>query len=239
MISDALRTDIERWAAGRDDNPVFQLARVGRLTKAMVARYIANVTYMIRLTPTHLRRAQARARALGDTALVKHYEHKLEEEIGHAEWGEADLDALADSVSPSSRTVALPAIERLSQFIPRVIDEDPALYLCYLAFTEYITVLLGPELLSLIEERNGVPRSSMTVIDNHIELDREHAEEAWGVIDDLVGDPRKIGRMRSALAQMVEHFDAFCVELTSIVEKRVDKSDESEPRIRKHLVSAA
>lgn len=234
MISDALRMDIERWAGGRDCNPVFQLARTGRLTKAMVARYIANVTYMIRLTPGHLRRAQARARERGDEALVRHYQHKFDEEIGHAAWGEADLEALGDCVPPSARTTALPAIQRLAEYISKVIDEDPALYLCYLALTEYITALLGPELLSLIEDRNGVPRSSMTVIDNHIELDREHSEEAWGVIDDLVGDPQKIGRMRSALAEMLEHFDALCVELTS-----ADKGDESEPRLRKSIVSAA
>ena len=234
MISDALRIDIERWAGRIGSNPIFELARTGHLTQAMVTRYIANVTYMVRLTPAHLQQAQARARALGDDALVKHYEHKLEEEIGHAAWGEADLVMLATNVAPL-HTSATPAIQRLAEYIPRVIDEDPALYLCYLAVTEYITALLGPELLSLIEERNGVPRSSMTIIDNHIELDREHSEEAWGVIDDLVGDPRKVGRMRSALAEMIEHFDAFCVELTSTAEK----SDESEPRLRKHLVSAA
>jgi hypothetical protein len=234
MISEALRIDIERWASRLGDTPLFQLARAGRLTQATVTRYIANVTYMVRLTPAHLRRAQAHARALGDEALLRHYEHKFEEEVGHAAWGEADLELLASNVAPIN-TSATPAIQRLAAYIPRVIDEDPALYLCYLAVTEYITALLGPELLSLIEERNGVPRSSMTIIDNHIELDRDHAEEAWGVIDDLVGDPRKIARMRSALAEMIEHFDAFCVELTSTAEK----SDESEPRIRKHLVSAA
>ena len=234
MISDALRTDIELWARRVDGNTLFQLARSGRLTPAIVTRYIANVTYMVRLTPAHLRRAQDRARALGDIALFEHYVHKLEEEIGHAAWGEADLRALGPSVTPITAS-ATPAIERLAEYIPRVIDEDPALYLCYLALTEYITALLGPELLSLIEELNGVPRSSMTIVDKHIELDREHSEEAWGVIDDLVGDPGKIGRMRSALAEMIEHFDAFCVELTSAA----DPSDESEPRLRKHLVSAA
>jgi hypothetical protein len=232
MISNALRSDIERWAARRDDNPVFQLARAGRFNQAMVARYIANVTHMIRLTPGHLRQAQARARALSDTALVQHYEHKFAEEIGHAAWGEADLAMLAKNDEPTLTS----AFAELADHLTSAIDEDPAVYLCWLALTEYITVLLGPELLSLIEERNGVPRTSMTVIDNHIELDREHAEEAWGVIDDLVGDPRKIGKMREALATMLAYVDAFSLELAT----DLGSSDESEPRLtHARVVSAA
>jgi hypothetical protein len=235
MISNALRTDIEIWAGRRDQNPMFQMAREGTLTQSMVTRYIANVTYMIRLTAGHLRAARDGARAVGDETLAAHYEHKLEEEIGHDVWGEADLVSLEKVSMGPANVQPTPSIERLGTYLTDAIAEDPALYLCYLALTEYITALLGPELLSLIEKGTGVPRSSMTVIDNHIELDREHSEEAWGIIDDLVGDPRKITRMRGALAEMVGHFDGFCVELTN----KTERSDESGPRIHQHVVSAA
>ena len=72
----------------------------------------------------------------------------------------------------------------------------------------------------------------MTVIGKHIELDRDHAEEGWGCIDDLVGDPRKLAPMRKALAEMVAHFDRFCVELTTTTES----SDGIEPI--KHISAA-
>lgn len=213
MISDALRTDIEVWAAKRDSNPVFAAARAGKLSRGVITRYIANVTHMIRLTPGHLVCAREAATAGGDAKLASFFAHKLEEETGHAVWGEADLVALEAVKAAPMLTQATPAIEQLAAFLPEMIADDPALYLTYLAFTEYITVLLGPELLSLIEERNNVARSALTVIDNHIELDREHAEEAWGLIDDLVGDPRKITTMRAALRSIIELFDAFASEV--------------------------
>ena len=52
--------------------------------------------------------------------------------------------------------------------------------------------MIGPRWLALLEERCGVPQSSMTAVGNHVELDREHAEEGFAVIDDLVGDPKML-----------------------------------------------
>lgn len=214
MISEALRTDIQVWASKADKMPLFQFARAGRLTAEMVTRYIANVTHMIRLTPGHLRLARDRARFAGDQTLAAHYEHKIAEEVGHDAWGDADLASLGLLVAAPSNTTALPSIEALARSITAMIEADPALYLTYLAFTEYVTVLLGPGLLASIDTECGIPRTSMTVIDKHIELDRDHAEEGFGIIDELVGDPRKIGAMRAALAGIFGYFDAFAVEIT-------------------------
>lgn len=233
MISYALRSDIEKWAARRDENPVFRLAREKGLSKAMVTRYIANVTYMVRLTAGHLRKARDGARARGDHRLAAHYEHKLAEELGHHEWGVADLDTLTKLVASPACTSTTPAIERLAKYLDKAIEEDPALYLAYLAFTEYITALLGPEMLELIETRTGVPRSSLTIIDNHIELDRDHAEEGWGCIDDLVPDPKALPRMRQALAEMLAHFDEFSVELVTTTDE-----DDGAEQERRHVSAA-
>ena len=41
----------------------------------------------------------------------------------------------------------------------------------------------------------------MTAVGNHVELDREHAEEVFGCIDDFVTDPRSIGPMRALLSE--------------------------------------
>jgi hypothetical protein len=54
----------------------------------------------------------------------------------------------------------------------------------------------------------------MTVIGNHIELDREHVEEALDQIDALVANPRKLPRMRQVLAQTLTYFDRFCADVT-------------------------
>jgi hypothetical protein len=222
MISDALRIDIEKWSVRKDENPVFHRARTGRLTRAMITRYIANVTYMIGLTPRMLMHARDEARKRNDQPLAQFFQQKLEEETGHVEWGEADLESLTKvAVAPTS-TATTASIEAMAKYLTSTIDRDPALYLAYVAFTEYITVLLGPELLSSIEEHCGVPRTSMSVIDNHIVLDQGHVEENFGIIDDLVPDPRKLSPMRNTLSDIFGFFDGFCREVAL-----TDANDES------------
>jgi len=56
----------------------------------------------------------------------------------------------------------------------------------------------------------------MTVVGNHIELDRDHVEAALDEIDALVADPTKLPRMREVLLDSFAHFDRFCAEVTSL-----------------------
>jgi pyrroloquinoline quinone (PQQ) biosynthesis protein C len=214
MIADALRTEIERYAARRRQNPLFALAEEGRLTRATVARYIANVHYVIQYTPVYLTRARDAAAKRGDAQLAAHYQAKLGEEVGHDAWSEKDLESFTRLSAQSPNTDVTRAMIDLVEFLARIIDEDPTLYLAYIAYAEYLVVLLGDEWLALLDERCGISRTSMTVIDNHVELDRDHADDAFAKIDALVGEPRKLPRMRQVLLETLERFDAFCVELT-------------------------
>jgi hypothetical protein len=161
-----------------------------------------------------LMHARDEARRRSDEPLAAFYQHKLEEETGHVEWGEADLESLTKVVVAPASTTTTASIEALAKYLTSTIDRDPALYLTYVAFTEYITVLLGPELLSSIVEHCGVPRTSMSVIDNHIVLDQDHVEENFGIIDDLVAEPRKLSPMRNTLSDIFGFFDGFCREVT-------------------------
>jgi hypothetical protein len=215
MIGIALRTDIESWAARRNERALFHMARDGKLTAAMVKRYIANVTWSIRRTAGHMKDARDRALELGHDPVAKFYAEKIHEEAGHEAWGDADLESLTRLVAAPPAIIA--SFVELDAYVSEIIEKDPALYLAYLALAEYVTVLLGPELLQNIHEHCGVPRTSMTVVDNHIDLDRDHAEENFGVLDDLVVDPRMLAPLREALAKMLEFFDRFCEEVTEPV----------------------
>lgn len=215
MIGDALRTEIEAYAARRQQNAVFRATGAGQITRAMVARYVANVRYMIAITPPYLRRARDRARDVGQDKLAAYYGQKVGEEEGHEIWAERDLHSLSPGIVSQSTGSVAGSIRALAEYLEAKIDEDPALYLCYIAFAEYLTVILGPAWLTLLEDRCGIPRSSMTVIDNHVELDREHAEEAFACIDDFVTDPRKLRPMREMLGNVCAYFDAFCAEIVA------------------------
>jgi len=232
MIANALRTEIERYAAEmKRSNPLFFKAEDGALTPACMAKYLTNVHHLVCHTPTFLVRASNRARQFGDVALAEHYEHKHGEEQGHDAWADRDIERVSKvSMMPVKRDI-LPSIRDLVTFLATTIDRDPALYLSYILFAEYLIVLLGPEWLRMLDERCGISRSSMTVIGNHIELDREHVEEALDQIDSLVSDPRKLPSMREVLLETFAHFDRFCAEVTDEVAHKAWSSPDAERHV--------
>jgi hypothetical protein len=214
MIGDALRVDIERYAARMPhENPLYYRAAGGTLSAEHLARYLKSVHVLVQHTPIHLDRAIRRAEALSEPTLVAHFRHKLEEEVGHDAWAERDLRHISRAGAVGIPAAAHPGLVALLRFLERIIDADPRLYLAYILFSEYLIVLLGPEWLDLLESRCGIPKTSMTVIGNHAELDREHAAEAFESIDALVGDPKMLGPMRAVLRESMALFDAFCVSV--------------------------
>jgi hypothetical protein len=233
MIANALRAQIADYAVEmRRSNPLFFKAEDGTLTPGHIARYLANVHYLIVHTPIYLVRARDRARGLGLEALAQHYDHKKGEEVGHEEWAERDLSRVSP-LAPAKREVAS-TMRDLVAYIATIIDEDPTLYLAYILFAEHLMVVGGGEWLELLETRCGIPRTSMTVVGNHVELDREHVEEALDSIDDLVGDPQKLPRMRQVIADTIAHFERFCADVTqndAAQEKRRVNDRDAAPHI--------
>jgi hypothetical protein len=218
MIAVALKVQIERYAAEMpSSNPLYFMAANGELTNPQIARYLANIRYLLDHTLPLLTRAIERSTELGRPDLVAHYRQKLDEEVGHELWADRDLRRVGATLSSAPLDV-VPAMHETIAFVERIIDEDPTLYLSYILLAEYLIVLLGPRWLVLLEERCGIPRTSMTVIGNHAELDRAHVEEAFERIDELVLEPTKLPRMREVLAESIQNFARFCEEVTNTQE---------------------
>ncbi len=214
MIADALQAEmIAQAARARRENPLLVAAADGTLTAEQVTHYLVNVRRILENTPTFLAKAHARALAVGDLALAAHFLHKAEEEEGHAEWAENDVVSMMDRVSVAREDI-VPAAQELMDLTLSVVDEDPGLLLAYMFFNESLIVLVGDDALSNLESRCGVPRSSMTAIDHHITLDRDHVDEALATIDNLVPDPRKLPRMREIVRECFAIFDRFGAQIT-------------------------
>jgi hypothetical protein len=226
MIANALRVEIERYAARMPtENPLFSKAADGTFTPTCMVTYLTNLKHLLAHTGPFLTQARKLALASRDERLASHYEHKMVEEIGHETWADRDIERISTGSLITASATTLPSLHTLLTFLRRTIDEDPALYLSYILFVEYITVLLGPAWLSLLEERCGIPRSSMTVIGNHVEADREHVEEALDQIDLLVPQPHKLPRMREVLLESFVHFNRFCAEAMTDLDSNARASD--------------
>lgn len=210
MLADALRLQIEDYARGlRTRNPFYLRAAAGTLGREHMSRYLANVQGLIQETIVNLARARDVAASRGEEALSSHFATKVEEETGHDAWAERDVSRMTGRAAVTRPNV-LPSMRRYIAFQKAVIEEDPSLYLAYCLFAEYLVVLLGPEWLRLLDERCGIPATSLSVVANHAELDRDHVQEALDDFDELVGDPSKLPRLRQVLSEAFAHFDAFC-----------------------------
>lgn len=210
MIGRALRIDIERHIARPEANALFATTKEGRLTREMLARYLASVHFMILHTPVHLKRARDGAVALGLEALAAHYGKKLGEEVGHDAWSDADLRTLR-ARGPDPAEVA-PGARELAAYLEATIDEHPAYYLAYIALAEFVTATMGPTWVTMVVERCGLPLGALTVVTKHVALDGQHAEEGFEFMDDLITDPAMLPAMRRVLAECMARYDAYCAE---------------------------
>jgi hypothetical protein len=213
MIAEALCVEIGQHAGRmRSANPLLLRAQAGTLTLPIFARYLMSLRAILGETPTSLALARDRARDRGDEKLAAYWEKKAREPIGKDRWATDDLahDVLRGA-GPGS---VVPAAAKMITFHRATIDEDPALFLSCVLFTAYIPVLLGPAWLDALEQRCGIPRAAMSVIDRHIEADEPHVEDTLEDIDDLVDDPRKLPRMREVLRAAMEGFERVCCEIS-------------------------
>lgn len=219
MIAAALRVEIERHAERmRRDNAMLRRAAAGTLVADHVARYLASVHLLVLHTPVHLEMARRSCVEAGRDRLAAHFAKKRGEEEGHDLWAESDLQRVGPLLRMRARAEAAPAMRALIDYVGAVIRDDPAHYLAYILVAEYVTVLLGPEWIHQLEARCGIPRTAMTVIDHHAELDKAHTQEAFDDLDALVEDPRALPAMRAVVAESLRLFSAFCDEVVALTD---------------------
>jgi len=209
VIAEILRLDVERCAReARATNPLFHRAASGAMTRTEAGRYLASMRRLLQDTFGHLIRARDNSEARGDHELARYFTSKLAEEVGHDQWAEQDLARLG-TLAPYGVT---PVLDELRAYLTETIDRDPSLFLAYILFAEYVTVILGSEFVRLAAEC-GIPAEALTVVSNHVELDQHHVAEGLTEIDALVGDPAQLEPLREVLATSFGFFQRFGAEV--------------------------
>jgi len=216
MIAETLKTEIEDYAAGLlRSSRLFHLAQSGAVTPRMVGTYLFNLRYLFRQTVVHLNLARRESEARGRPALADYYATKAAEEHGHDAWAENDLATVTqkhDIMLPSQPS---PAMADLVAYLQSVINTEPQRYVAHTLLAEYFTVLAGPAWLKALEERCGIPSSSLTAISRHVELDQLHVSDAFEQIDDLIA-PRELPGLAETLAKSMGYFERFFDEISVV-----------------------
>lgn len=214
MFATDLKEEIEVYADRlRSSSRLLALALAGEVPPAVVATYLANVRYLIVCTPRLLRRAERRALLLGREGVAAFFAAKVDEEAGHERWADQDLAGLRSLFQVSAEPGPRATIAALAARLEADIDAQPASYMGYAVFAEYFTVLLGPEWVNALSSCCGIPRSSLTVVDYHVEFDRHHAAAGFAQVSALLSDPaEEAAALQSARAGM-EYLERFYDEL--------------------------
>lgn len=161
----------------------------GTLTPEMLSHFLVNIHILVQHTPIHLRLAEKIAGERGLTELKDYFALKFVEESGHDKWAEDDIARLKKQKKDvATSETADSSMKALLNNIEGLIRKDPYLYLPYIFFAEYLTVLYGPKMNKALIEKCGYLPKSMTVVENHAELDKEHVNEWEEVIEDIVDE---------------------------------------------------
>lgn len=215
MLVEQLRERIEAYARSvEEEHPLMVRARTGALPPQAIAAYVSNVRYSIRSVYGHLRAARERAAELGLQDVSRWFAHKLDEEYGHDAWAEQDLARLGADFGVRERAPS-PSMVELMRYLSAVIQRDPRDYLAYTLFLEYLTVLAGPEFLAVMERHCGIPRSHLSVVARHVELDQHHVREALEEMELLTrgADERS---MHDTLERSMDYFARSCHEVARV-----------------------
>src|SRR5690606_26406360 len=145
MIAQEMKSAIDAFCVRvRQENPLFAAARTGTMTPAILTDYVSNIGYFINHTQSFLHLAAARSKAQGYSDLEAFFQQKIVEETGHEVWDEADVNELSKQYKTHAPAAVTHAAVELIDFVRNNIQKDPFLYLPYIFFVEYFTVIAVP-----------------------------------------------------------------------------------------------
>ena len=215
MIVDELKERIESYARDVElSHPLMLRARAGTLTPHEIAAYVSNMRYSMRCIYRHLVAARDRAEQLGLEVVAEYFSRKFDEEYGHDAWAEEDLARLSADYRTGEFSPT-PTMVEFMDYLTETVQNDPRYYLAYTLFLEYLTVLAGPQFLAAIEEHCGIPKSHMSVVSKHVELDKHHVDEALEEMTVLTRGVDRAG-MAETLARSMDFFSRSCTEVMKV-----------------------
>jgi len=199
----------------KKDNPFYQRIMSGAVQVNEFAAFLRNVSFLITYTPVHLTLAERVAKQKGYPLLAQYFKDKRGEEEGHDRWGDADIVALKKHFNVPEDSIGI--TQEMKDFIKgneNLIHEDPYAYFVYVLFSEYFTVIAGPECMASVERHAKIPQNMMTIIGKHAELDKYHVHH-WKDESVEVGiKPEDVERYKAALHKAMDRYGRFVASLS-------------------------
>lgn len=161
----------------KTQNSFFVKALNGTLNPTQLAEYIFNLKYTVTQSIPQIGLGARRCKELGLPELSEYFKLKVKEEAGHHLWAQEDLENLKKNFGVDINMKLCEPMLHLVDYNKNLVKKDPRLYLVYILFAEYFTVLAGPEFLDGVDKKCQIQKSQISVLTKHVELDKDHVIE--------------------------------------------------------------
>ncbi len=162
----------------KETSPFFRSIFSGEMRPEYFQQYLVNIKFALAATVVHCAIGAKVADKEGNAKLKKFFLHKIKEEVGHDMWAASDHDELRKKFGLADiKDEMSPAMASVIDANEKMVSQNPGIYLIYMLFGEYFTVVAGSECVNALVERSKFPANTLSVVQKHAELDQEHVHE--------------------------------------------------------------
>ncbi|MES2744226.1 MAG: iron-containing redox enzyme family protein [Bdellovibrionota bacterium] len=209
-IAESVKRKTEDYSHYLKTEPFNAQLQAGKLTAESYANFLFSIEYLIKHTPIHLRLAIETS--IEHPELAEYFRHKFDEEQGHDQWAIDDRAKLEPLINPPERVSGQESMRFYPQVslemwdyvreIERMIRADPRIYISYIYYTEYLTVLVADKMKAGLS-RCGFGDEPVEVLTKHAELDVHHTSEGIEAIEQFLPETTD---MRAAVEKQIDAF---------------------------------
>ena len=170
-----------------------------------------NIKFLLSRTTPNLELARDEAKNKGHQKLADFYHEKISEEEGHEAWADDDIRG---NNSALTNILVSPYLSEMMTEVVASIRQNPFSYLGYVLLTEYFTVKVGGPWLEDLEKYCGISHRQVSVVDSHVELDKDHIQDDFRAIDQVcfgVEDQASVMRMVNLSTRLFRNFASTIV----------------------------
>jgi pyrroloquinoline quinone (PQQ) biosynthesis protein C len=169
----------------------FELISTGRITRRQYAAVLRQIFHNVRENPQLMMLATARFRGDQREVIKPLMRHALAES-GHEKLALHDIEVLGEDISSIPYERPLPATFAMRASVFHMIEHyEPVALLGYMFHLEYTPTQLGQKYIAALE-KSGIPRSAMTFLEEHAEVDVAHCKLMEMYCEKLVRTPAQL-----------------------------------------------
>lgn len=170
----------------------FELISTGSITRRQYAAVLRQIFHNVRENPQFMTLATSRFRGDQREVIKSLMRHALSES-GHEDLALHDIEALGEDISAIPYERPLPATFAMRASAFHMIEHhEPVACLGYMFHLEYTPTQLGQKYIAALE-KSGIPRSAMTFLAEHAEVDVAHCKLMEMYCENLVRTPEQLG----------------------------------------------